>query len=190
MEALKQNVISSKALGFEGMGCIHPRQIAVINQGYAPDETEIEKSKKIVLAFEEAGQKGLGVVALGSKMIDPPVVSRAQKIIDLALRLGKLSEKKPAQKRLIKLLFITMAIKTIINAAGRSVPLEINGQPAVPFKGVGKYRPQGRKYSPPIPTCSDYPGDGNKVVKSLEVALRKCGLRSGMTISPHQQQGF
>jgi citrate lyase subunit beta/citryl-CoA lyase len=93
MEALKQNVLNSKALGFEGMGCIHPRQIAVINQGYAPDETEIEKSKKIVLAFEEAGQKGLGVVALGSKMIDPPVVARAQKIIDLALRLDKLSEK-------------------------------------------------------------------------------------------------
>jgi citrate lyase subunit beta/citryl-CoA lyase len=93
MEALKQNVLNSKALGFEGMGCIHPRQIAVINQGYAPDETEIEKSKKIVLAFEEAGQKGLGVVALGSKMIDPPVVARAQKIIDLALRLNKLSEK-------------------------------------------------------------------------------------------------
>ena len=78
-----------------------------------------------------------------------------------------------------------MAVKTIINAAGRSVPLEINGQPVVPFKGVGKYKPQGRKYSPPISTCSDYPDDGNKVIKSLEAALRKCGLRNGMTISTH-----
>lgn len=92
MAALYQNVLSSKALGFEGMGCIHPRQIPVIRQGFAPGPEEIEKSKKIVLAFENASSKGLGVVALGSKMIDPPVVARAQKIIDLAIRLGLLAQ--------------------------------------------------------------------------------------------------
>ena len=91
MEALKQNVLVSKSLGFEGMGCIHPRQISVIKLGYAPDKTDIEKAKKIVLAFETAKLKGLGVVALGSKMIDPPVVARAQKIIDLAIRLNLIS---------------------------------------------------------------------------------------------------
>ncbi|MDP3002201.1 MAG: aldolase/citrate lyase family protein [Bacteroidales bacterium] len=91
MEALKQNVLTSKALGFEGMGCIHPRQIPVIRQGFAPDETDMEKSKKIVLAFETAKLKGLGVVAMGTKMIDPPVVARAQKTIDFAVRLGLLS---------------------------------------------------------------------------------------------------
>ena len=90
MEALRQNVLSSKALGFEGMGCIHPRQIPVIKNGFAPDQSEIEKSKKIVMAFETAKLNGLGVVALGSKMIDPPVVARAQKIIDLAVRLNLL----------------------------------------------------------------------------------------------------
>jgi citrate lyase subunit beta/citryl-CoA lyase len=90
MEALFQNVLTSKALGFEGIGCIHPRQIPVIKQGFAPGTEEIEKSKTIVLAFEDARNKGLGVVALGSKMIDPPVVSRAQKIIDLAIKLGLL----------------------------------------------------------------------------------------------------
>ena len=91
MEALRQNVKISKSLGFEGMGCIHPRQIPVIRQGFAPDGSEIERSKKIVLAFETARKSGLGVVALGSKMIDPPVVARAQKIIDLAVRLNILS---------------------------------------------------------------------------------------------------
>jgi citrate lyase subunit alpha/citrate CoA-transferase len=70
-----------------------------------------------------------------------------------------------------------MLTKTVINAAGRSVPLEINGQPVVPFKGVGKHKPGSRKYSPPFPTCSDYPDDGNKVVGSLEEALIKCGLK-------------
>jgi citrate lyase subunit beta / citryl-CoA lyase len=91
MDALLQNVLVSKSLGFEGMGCIHPRQISVIKKGFAPDQTEIEKSKKIVQAFESAKLQGLGVVALGSKMIDPPVVARAQRIIDLAVRLNLIS---------------------------------------------------------------------------------------------------
>ncbi len=90
-EALRQNVLSSKALGFVGMGCIHPRQIQVIKNGYAPGQEEIDKSKKIVQAFEDARKNGLGVVALGTKMIDPPVVVRAQKTIELAVRLGLLS---------------------------------------------------------------------------------------------------
>lgn len=93
MEALRQNVLSSKALGFEGMGCIHPRQVSVIRMGFAPGNDEIEKSVKIVAAYEEAARNGLGVVALGSKMIDAPVVARAQKTIDLAARLGLLSDK-------------------------------------------------------------------------------------------------
>jgi citrate lyase subunit beta/citryl-CoA lyase len=92
MEALKQNVLKSRALGFEGMGCIHPRQVPVINEGFAPGENEIEKAKKIVLAFEDARKNGLAVVALGSKMIDPPVVARALKTIELALNLGRLSK--------------------------------------------------------------------------------------------------
>ena len=84
MEALKQNVLISKSLGFSGMGCIHPRQIPVIHTGYAHSEEEIEKAQKIVAAYNEAKKKGLGVVSLGSKMIDAPVVKKAQQILDLA----------------------------------------------------------------------------------------------------------
>jgi citrate lyase subunit beta / citryl-CoA lyase len=91
MEALRQNVQVSKALGFEGMGCIHPRQIRVIREGFAPDDSEIEKSIKIVNAFEEAKRKGIGVVTIGTKMIDLPVVTRAQKTLDIAFRLGLFS---------------------------------------------------------------------------------------------------
>jgi citrate lyase subunit beta / citryl-CoA lyase len=90
MEALRLNVLKSKALGFDGMGCIHPRQIKVIHDNFAPDNEEIEKALKIVEAFEEAKKKGLGVVSLGTKMIDAPIVKRAIKTIELAKRLGKL----------------------------------------------------------------------------------------------------
>ncbi len=89
MEALKENVLRSKSLGFSGMGCIHPRQIPIIHSGYAPTEKEIEKARKIVEAYNEAKKKGLGVVALGSKMIDAPVVKRAQKTLDMATIGGK-----------------------------------------------------------------------------------------------------
>ena len=92
LEALRQNVHVSKSLGFDGMGCIHPRQIQVIREGFAPDDAEIEKSKKIVYAFETAKLKGLGVATLGTKMIDLPVVVRAIKTLDLAVRLGLLSD--------------------------------------------------------------------------------------------------
>ena len=85
MEALRQSVIEAKSLGFEGKGCIHPRQIKVVHEAFAPTSEEIEKAKKIVIAFEEAEKKGLGVVSLGSKMIDPPVVKRALNTINLAL---------------------------------------------------------------------------------------------------------
>ena len=73
----------------------------------------------------------------------------------------------------------------VTNAAGRVVPTVINGEKHIPFMGVGKYKPTGRKYGPPIPTCADYPDDGNKVVENLKEALIKAGLRDGMTISTH-----
>ncbi|MBU2492696.1 MAG: HpcH/HpaI aldolase/citrate lyase family protein [Bacteroidetes bacterium] len=85
MAGLKASVIEAKNLGFEGKGCIHPRQIKVINETFAPTNDEIDKAKNIVLAFEDAQSKGMGVVALGSKMIDAPVVKRAQKVIESAL---------------------------------------------------------------------------------------------------------
>lgn len=92
MEALKENVRVSKGLGFEGMGCIHPRQIKVIHESFAPEAAEIDKAMKIVNAFIDATEKGLGVVSLGTKMIDPPVVKRAEKTINLALSLGLISQ--------------------------------------------------------------------------------------------------
>lgn len=92
MEALRSVVQESKSLGFDGMGCIHPRQIKVIHEAFAPTSGEIEKACKIVLAFDDATEKGLGVVSLGSKMIDPPVVARALKTIDAAQDAGLLAE--------------------------------------------------------------------------------------------------
>ncbi|MCJ7553030.1 MAG: citrate lyase subunit alpha, partial [Ignavibacteriaceae bacterium] len=76
-------------------------------------------------------------------------------------------------------------MKLVKNAAGRLVPTEINEQSQVPFKGVDKHKPNGFKAKPIVRTCIDYPTDGNKVVKDLKTALKKAGLKNGMTISTH-----
>jgi len=73
----------------------------------------------------------------------------------------------------------------VVNAAGRSVPTEINGKPCVPFQGVGAFHPEGNKKAPPIRSAADYPSNGDKRVGSLREALEKCGLASGMTIGTH-----
>jgi citrate lyase subunit beta/citryl-CoA lyase len=88
MDGLKRWGENARALGFEGMGCIHPAQIPVIHAAFAPSPAEIEKAQKIVSAFEEAQQRGVGVVSLGSKMIDSPVVQRALKLVGRAKAMG------------------------------------------------------------------------------------------------------
>ena len=84
-DGLRSSVREAKELGFDGKGCIHPRQIKPIHEEFAPSKSEIDKAQKIVIAFDEAEKKGLGVVSLGSKMIDPPVVKRALQTVDLAM---------------------------------------------------------------------------------------------------------
>lgn len=73
----------------------------------------------------------------------------------------------------------------VLNAAGRRVVTSINGVEAVPYKGVGKHLPTGRKAAPPIASNAQYPADGDKRVADLKTALERAGLRDGMTISTH-----
>jgi len=80
---------------------------------------------------------------------------------------------------------VSKDIELARNAAGRLVPLHVNGREQTPFLGVGKYEPQGSKAGAPIRASRDYPANGDKRVPDLETALRLCGLRDGMVISSH-----
>jgi citrate lyase subunit beta/citryl-CoA lyase len=79
---------ASRAMGFEGMGCLHPIQIEIIHRAFAPTASELEKALAIVAAYEDARARRLGVVSLGSKMIDAPVVQRALKLVARARQMG------------------------------------------------------------------------------------------------------
>ncbi len=89
--ALTETCRKSRALGFEGMGCIHPRQIHEIKLGFSPSPEEVSKAVRIVQAYNNAKEQGRGVVALGTKMIDLPVVKRAIKTLELAKELDLLN---------------------------------------------------------------------------------------------------
>ncbi len=71
-------------LGFDGKSLVNPRQIPLVNQVYAPSESEIEKAEDVINAIEEAKAKGSGVISLNGQMVDRPVVLRAQRVMKLA----------------------------------------------------------------------------------------------------------
>lgn len=88
METFRKEVELIKRLGFDGKSIINPRQIEIINEVFTPTEKEIEKAKTIVAAIKEAAAKGSGVIAVNGKMVDKPVVTRAEHTIELALAAG------------------------------------------------------------------------------------------------------
>ena len=92
METFRREVELIKALGFDGKSIINPRQIEIINEVFAPKEKDIEKALKILAAIKEAEAKGSGVIAVNGKMVDKPVVIRAQHTIDLAIASGVLKK--------------------------------------------------------------------------------------------------
>lgn len=87
-DGLRRSVLEAKSLGFEGKGCIHPRQIPIIHEALAPTKMEVERAQRIIEAYNDAQQRGSGVVAVGTKMIDAPVVKRAQRILSLAKKVN------------------------------------------------------------------------------------------------------
>jgi len=90
-QALAQYVRRERGLGFDGIGCIHPGQIEVVHREMTPTKAEAERAVRIVRAAREAEAKGLGAVAVGSKMVDPPVVRQAFRTVELAIAGGVLA---------------------------------------------------------------------------------------------------
>jgi citrate lyase subunit beta/citryl-CoA lyase len=89
-DGLAAYVRRERGLGFDGIGCIHPRQIPVVHREMTPTEAEAERAVRVVRAAREAEERGLGAVAVGSKMVDPPVVKQAFRTVELAIAGGVL----------------------------------------------------------------------------------------------------
>lgn len=83
-EGFQDEVRLIKQLGFDGKSVINPRQIPLVNEIYQPTEKEIQNAKEVIWGIREAEAKGSGVISVNGKMVDKPIVERAQRVIALA----------------------------------------------------------------------------------------------------------
>lgn len=92
METFRREVEQIHKMGFDGKSIINPRQIDIVNEVFTPSQKAIDKAMAVVGAIKEAEKRGSGVIALNGKMVDRPVVLRAQRTIDLAVAAGVLKK--------------------------------------------------------------------------------------------------
>ena len=78
----------AKALGFSGKASISPRHVEVINRVFSPTMAEIDYAYEVIEAIRIAKEQGKGAIALRGKMIDAPIVARAQRTISMAVEMG------------------------------------------------------------------------------------------------------
>jgi citrate lyase subunit beta/citryl-CoA lyase len=87
LELFKSNALVARSLGFDGGACIHPKQVPILNEAFTPTDPEIKRAERMVNAYNEAMRVGDGAVAFEGKMIDVPVVARAERILSIRDRI-------------------------------------------------------------------------------------------------------
>ncbi|WP_416353747.1 aldolase/citrate lyase family protein [Agrilactobacillus fermenti] len=81
-----------KELGFNGKSVINPRQIPIVKEIFAPTQVEIYQASRVIKGLEEAKAKGSGVISVDGKMVDKPIVERAQRVMQLAAASGLIKQ--------------------------------------------------------------------------------------------------
>ena len=87
-EGFRKETELIKQLGFDGKSVINPRQVEPVHEIYTPTQKEIEKSIRVIKAAQDAKKRGSGVVSLNGKMIDKPIIERAERALSLAKAAG------------------------------------------------------------------------------------------------------
>lgn len=81
MDGFREEVTRIKEMGFDGKSVVHPSQISVVNEIFTPSDDEIRHALKVVKASADAAARGIGVITVNGKMIDGPLITRAERII-------------------------------------------------------------------------------------------------------------
>ena len=87
-EGMAEDARLARALGFSGKAVISPRHVEAVNAAFTPTEDEIIYAREVMLAIAEAQQQGRGAISLRGKMVDKPIVDRAQRVLATAQQLG------------------------------------------------------------------------------------------------------
>lgn len=88
LDAFRAMVRRSRALGFVGASCIHPAQVAILNEEFGPRPEEVAYARRVIAENDAAAARGEGAFQLDGKMIDAPIVMRARNLLAWAARLG------------------------------------------------------------------------------------------------------
>ncbi len=96
LDGFRETVRRSRRLGFVGASMIHPSQVAILNEEFRPGASEIDHARRVVAAYDEALAASVGAVTVDGKMIDVPVVERAQRLLEHEAAIAAREAKKRA----------------------------------------------------------------------------------------------
>ena len=82
-DGLYRDAMQARRLGFTGKAIIHPSQIESVNAAFSPTSADIDFARRVIAAFDEAEEKGLGAVSFGGQLLDKPIVDRARAVLDI-----------------------------------------------------------------------------------------------------------
>ena len=87
-DAFRAEAENARRMGFAGKSCIHPSQIPIANEVFAPRAEEIAYAEKVLAAARDAADRGLAVFTLDGQMIDEPIIAQARAVVALAAKLN------------------------------------------------------------------------------------------------------
>ncbi len=88
MAGFEAEVEEAKRIGFKGKSCIHPKQVQAVHKIFNPSPEAVEHSLKVISMAARAFEQGIGVVTVDGKMVDLPVIHKAERIVNLAIAAG------------------------------------------------------------------------------------------------------
>ena len=86
LDGMKREAILARDLGFSGKGCIHPKQISILNEVFTPDKKQVDYAQRVVDAFDKANT---GLVVIDGKLIEKPVLREMRRILEIEARASK-----------------------------------------------------------------------------------------------------
>ena len=96
LDGYREAVRAAASIGYRGASCIHPAQVPLLNEGFSPKPESVEHARRVIEVYEEAEAQGRASVALDGKMIDIPVVVRAQRVMARVERIAAMDARKQA----------------------------------------------------------------------------------------------
>lgn len=87
-QQFRQDAAAGRNLGYTGKMCLLPRQVALANEVFSPTAEEVDRSRRLIEAYEATTVEGRGVMEFEGKMIDPPLLKRARAVLEIASRIA------------------------------------------------------------------------------------------------------